>query len=732
MVPPDASGPEPGQIPSVTVTDRDMGTGSFTPGPARPDRPPMRVPELAGPPIDLRDARPVLATAARAWWTVAGMTVLLWGFQLFGYVDIYPIISLAVVVLGLWGLGTIVAVWHPRPVQPRTARALAGATLGLTIGSFLLWAYLQVLSSPAYGTDEVAFDQYAAQLARHGMNPYTHSMARAFSLFHVSPDGYTFLLNGHTVTSLSYPSLSFLLYVPFLMAGWSSQLAVGINVLAWAGGVVLTFVLLPRPLRPLAIVVGSFSVYISYAVGGVTDALFVPLLIGAVYRWDRFATTRGPTAWRGPVLLGLAMAMKQTPWLVLPFLVAGVALEARRLGGGGTATRTAGRYLAIAMGAFLVPNLWFIALSPRAWLSGVLTPIASHSVPAGQGLVGLTLYLGLGGGSLEAYTVALVVVFAALLVVYTATYPALKAWAVVCPAVVLFFSARSFGSYLVTLLPAALVAATSVQRPAAVAPGAPAPAPWRHVRWLIAGMVACSGIAVGAIFASGPPLAVAITSVRTTGQLATVVEIGVNVVNHSGRSEAPAFTVESGGQLTAFWTVGSGPTTLPAGARAHYTLLAPNFFAQPPITGGFQVVAFSSSPATVSTSRSYLPTTYHLSIDPDAVDGIVPVGQTVVLRAEILDKINRPVNLAGEPVYLGQVIYGQQGLVFGQAIINQGQIGQTPVVAFTDSQGVATFTVRGTQAGSDPVYFEANLVNARQFYPYGYSEIVPIRFGSSP
>ena len=29
------------------------------------------------------------------------------------------------------------------------------------------------------------------------------------------------------------------------------------------------------------------------------------------------------------------------------------------------------------------------------------------------------------------------------------------------------------------------------------------------------------------------------------------------------------------------------------------------------------------------------------------------------------------------------------------------------------------------------IYFEANLVNADQFYPYGYSEILPIRFGSS-
>ena len=462
------------------------------------------MPEWAGPPIDLRDARPVLSSAARAWWTVAGMTVLLWGFQLFGYVDIYPIISLAVVVLGLWGLGTIVAVWHPRSVQPRTARALAGATLGLSVGAFLLWAYLQVLSSPAYGTDEIAFDQYAAQLARHGMNPYTHSMARAFSLFHVSPDGYTFLLNGHTVTSLSYPSLSFLLYVPFLIAGWSSQLAVGINVLAWAGGVVLTFVLLPRPLRPLAIVVGSFSVYISYAVGGVTDALFVPLLIGAVYRWDRFATTRGPAAWRGPVLLGLAMAVKQTPWLVLPFLVAGVALEARRRVGA-AAARTAGRYLAIAVGAFLVPNLWFIAaVAPgvavrrahphrqphRARRSGARR---AHPLPRPGRRLARGVHRGPGRGIRR---------------------PAGRLHRHLPGAEGVGGDLPGGGALLlrpiVRQLPGHPAPRRAGGRHLGPAPrrggtGHSGPRPWRHVRWLVAGMVACSGLAVGAIFTSGPP-----------------------------------------------------------------------------------------------------------------------------------------------------------------------------------------------------------------------------------
>ena len=690
--------------------------------------PPLSVPEAAAPPSDSPTTG---IDGRRVWWTVAGVTVLLWGLQLFGYVDLYPVLSAAVVVLVLWGLGTIVAVWQPRQAPEWLHRLLAGCTVALSIGAFLIWSLLQILAKPAYGTDEVAFDQYAAQLLRHGMDPYTHSMAPAFALFHVSPDGYTFLLNGHVVTSLSYPALSFLLYVPFLAMGWSTELAVAVNVLAWAAGIVLTYVLLPRPIRPLAIVVGSFSVFISYAVGGVTDALFVPLLIGAVYRWDRFAWTRGPMAWLGPALLGLAMAVKQTPWLLLPFLVAGVALEARRLGAPRAGLLVGGRYLAIALAAFAIPNLPFLVVDPHAWLSGVLTPISSHTVPAGQGLVGLSLFLGLGGGSLASYTMALVVVLAALWIVFVVTYPTLRAWAVIAPALVLFFSARSFASYLVTLLPVALVAA------ATLGIGAPEPSvptegvvSRRAVRITVVGAIVLSAVAVGAIFTQSAPLAVRVTSVRTTGQLATVVQVGIEVTNTSGRTDQPSFTVESGGQITAFWLSRGGPSSLAPGQRAHYTLYAPNFFAQPPITGGFQVVAFGSSPASVSRSSSYLPTTLHLGIVPAAVSGVIPLGQPVVLRVALLDHLDRPVNEAGVPVYLGQVIYGQQGLVFGQAIINQGQVGQTPVVAYTGADGVATFTVRGTQRSVDPVYFEANLVDGRQYYPYGYSDIVPIRFGA--
>jgi uncharacterized membrane protein len=52
------------------------------------------------------------------------------------------------------------------------------------------------LANPSYGTDAVAFDQYAAQLVLHGHNPYTTSMAPALEMFHVPSNVWTLFLSG--------------------------------------------------------------------------------------------------------------------------------------------------------------------------------------------------------------------------------------------------------------------------------------------------------------------------------------------------------------------------------------------------------------------------------------------------------------------------------------------------------------------------------------------------------
>ncbi len=536
--------------------------------------------------------------------------------------------------------------------------------------------------------------------------------------------------------------MSFELYIPFLALGWSTQLAVGLNVAAWSASILLLFALLPRRFRAAALVLGSLTTYVAYAVGGVTDVLYVPLLVGAAYRWNRFPAERGWHKWRGPVLLGLAMSVKQEPWLLLPFVAVAVAFEADARLGPRRRLRVGAAYVGAALAAFALPNLPYFVGAPHAWVRGVLTPFIDHAVPTGQGAIGLSVFLHLGGGSLTAYSLFTIVLFVALLAVFATTYPALRPLTFLMPCLVLFFAVRSFSSYIVWMLPVALLAAvtsTSEERAVGrrrqirhdtVGQGPPGRSgPWRHWPWVVGvASVVCLGTLTVAM-ASSAPLAVEIVGLRTTGQLATVGQLQVHVTNTSSAPVTPAFTLDEGGSFTTFWPASGGPRSLRGGQQATYTLRAPNFPSQAPIGGGFQVAAFTTSPAAVSVSQAYVPATLHVGLSPDAFNGVIPVGRPVTVRAQLLNQFNRPVTTPDVSVYLGQIIYDQRGLIYSQASVNGRAPGQTPVAALTNGTGVATFTIVGTKATLDPVSFEANLVSSTQYYPYGYSEIVTMQFG---
>jgi uncharacterized membrane protein len=670
------------------------------------------------------------AWTERTLRTLAAVFLVTWSFRLAGYPTFGTWVAVPVVIMGLTGLLALVAAWLPRDtLTSRRLHQIDLVVLAAVIVALGIWCYFQIYTAPDYGTDEVAFDQYAAQLALHGINPYLHSMAAAFPLFHVSPNGYTFLLNGQPVTKLSYPALAFEQYLPLLAMGVTTQAAVWTDVAAWALGAIVLYAVLPRKLAPLAAVMVSLDVFTGYAVGGVTDFLFMPLLIGAAAGWDRFAWTRGPAAWRGPVLMGLAMAVKQTPWLIVPFVVAGIAAESRRLRDWTQALRDGVRYLGIAAVAFLVPNLPYLLNAPGAWLSGILTPVTAQTVPAGQGLVSLSLSLPLGGGSLRDFNFAAIVVLAALLACYLTTYPVLKPAAFLLPSIVLFFATRSFGSYLVTLIPAAVAAAATTQSPATTQ-RPQLPAPWRHWKWVVSGAASACALAILAALTSPSPLVMSIRSVRTTGQLATVDQVTVSVTNHSGHRLRPSFTVEDGMSMTAFWRRVHGPPALGPHQQAQYTIQAPSYFAMPSITNGFQVLAFSRAPPTVSRTGSYVASIWRTVLRPSTINQPVARGQMITVHAEIVNRLDQPVRAANVPVWLGQVIYGQSGTIPSEATINQAYGGQTPVSALTNAQGIATFTItlRSPVVPHAPIYFEANLIKSSSAYPYGYSPILAVRF----
>jgi uncharacterized membrane protein len=675
--------------------------------------------------------------AERTWWTIAGCMLLNWSVQLLTASTTFRWAAVLLVACGAWGLATAVASWLPLASSERFGRRrnlAAWMTAVMLVGTFAAWALVEVRISPGYGTDELAFDQYAAQLVQHGLNPYLHSMAPALTRFQVSPDGYTYTLTGAPVTAFSYPALGFLVYVPFLAIGWSTQLAVALDVIAWGAAVLLVFKCLPRPMRGAGLVLGSISVYAAYAIGGVTDVLYVPLLVGVAYRWDQFGLSR--RSYLGPVLLGLAMSIKQTPWLLLPFIVLGLAVDEYGRAGLAAAIRRGSKYVLVALVAFLIPNLPYAIASPSAWWNGMLTPLTGDLVPAGQGTVALSLFVRLGGGSLLAFTAATALFGLLLLLVYLGTYPLLRSATFALPALVFFFASRSYGNYLVSLLPAALVAAVTcgegLRDRKASSIGERVRRLGHSRVWRIATALVAAGFlgALAHALSARPPLALRVTAVRTSGQLATIEQLSLRVTNRTDSSVHPAFTLDESGALTTFWLRSRGPAVLAPRTSATYTLRAPNFPAQPPIAGGFTVVAFIRDPPSVSASAPYAPSSMHVALVPDAVNQPVRVGRQLVIDAELLDPFDRRVRRPNVPVYLGQTIYSQSGVQFSEAVINSSEPGATPVRAWTNSQGVATFVIVGTQATADPVYFEANLVNANEGYPYGYSPILPIRFAN--
>jgi hypothetical protein len=142
------------------------------------------------------------------------------------------------------------------------------------------------------------------------------------------------------------------------------------------------------------------------------------------------------------------------------------------------------------------------------------------------------------------------------------------------------------------------------------------------------------------------------------------------------------------------------------------------------------VVAFGEHPASVSRTGAYQASLWRVVLLPSTLSRPVTRGQDVTVHAEIVNRLDSRMYVANVPIYLGQVIYAQQGLQFGEAVINHGLPGQTPVEARTNARGVATFTIHSPVGGSNPVYFEANLVKPGSAYPYGYSPILSMRFRS--
>lgn len=605
------------------------------------------------------------------------------------------------------------------------------AILVAAVAALVAWSATVLIANPSYGTDEAAYVQYAARLFLHGTDPYKTNLAPALNVFGVPLQYATYLTNGGIASGLGYPGWAVLLTAPFVEITGGVQSVIVADLVCAIAGLVIAFCVLPRQWRSLAVVVVvDYSIIFGYVVSGDIAIFAFPALVLVAWRWSEVGAG-GHLGWRGGIgaaAMGVAIATTQLAWFVAPFVVVGIVICRRRELGSRAAAAVVARYLAIAAGVFLAINAPFIIQGPGAWVAGILGPLTQHAIPYGQGVIDLADFAGVGGGNLELYTLGAVAVYAGLLGLFMLRFDRLWRGALMLPVIALWFPTRSLAEYWMTLIGVWVVAiaATNPPRPATRHWSLRG---WRPPAWALSGLLVPAVAVLGLAITTPSPLRLDITSVRTNGQLEHVWRVRARVTNTSSTRLTPHYATDSIGQMTSFWRVISGPETIAPNSSAVVTLEAPNVGSMPGITSRFQLEAVTSSPETVSVSAPYTAEPYTLAMSPGSF-APVPLGTPVHIALHLRSTFGAPVHKAGVPVFLGQVIYGQDNLIPSEAAINGRPQGQSPVEARTNASGVANFDVVATTQQGSPLYFQAWATGTGGF-PFGYSPVVSVTWTGS-
>ncbi|MGH9299639.1 MAG: hypothetical protein ACRDZT_06955, partial [Acidimicrobiales bacterium] len=344
------------------------------------------------------------------------------------------------------------------------------------------------------------------------------------------------------------------------------------------------------------------GIFVAVFSAGGTDAMLLPFLIVAVWRWDRYGEGRaaGIASWIGPLALGLACALKQTPWFCVPFLVLGVGIEASRAGR--SPVRTSLRYLVVVIAAFAAVNLPFVIWNPIAWWRGTLTPLQAPLVADGQGLISLVLHGITGGADLSLLTLASALGYLMVLAMFVTWYPRFKrVWLLLLP-VPLFFAPRSLSSYLVDLVPVAVVAILTVRTSAQQSP--PDRRSLSRFAPLVAILLALGTALMAALALSSVPLELSIRSAAISRPDRSLNAVTVSVKNTTGTRVVPHFMVDTGSaHPTGFWLQASRQPVV-IGPYASVTVtLYPSVFTNFPKRGSHWLVeAYTEVPRSLSTS----------------------------------------------------------------------------------------------------------------------------------
>ena len=318
------------------------------------------------------------------------------------------------------------------------------AFLSLILTTAISWYVTTQIEHPAsYQTDALAFVHYSAMLYVRGVNPYGQDLQSALTMFSVSPEFLTLTPNGNLVITLNYPALLVIAFVPAVWAGLrDARIVIYLFEIAAIG---VIYVWAPKNIRSLALIplfAGS-DLAINFSAGSIADFIWVlPMVLMIVFMDHPIIAG---------VMFGLACAVKQTPWILAPFLLVWFLRTEPNRALSARLTRV-GFFTAASIVAFLVPNGWFMAQDFGAWYAGVVTPALGNLVVLSQGLSLITLAVGVPLPP-AFYLTATLIVGVTLLVEYYCYFEKLAYAVWAFPAIILWFSYRGLQNYFIFWTP---------------------------------------------------------------------------------------------------------------------------------------------------------------------------------------------------------------------------------------------------------------------------------------
>lgn len=305
------------------------------------------------------------------------------------------------------------------------------------IGALGFLLYMFCSTAPQFPTDESVFDLYAAHLFLLGKNPYDPAlMSNAFSFYNFpfrAFDPITPMTTGGYVNELTYPALSFLVFVPAAILKIKASI-----------------VMLPALLAPVFIVwyrawsrrewlrssyailpFVSLLLYTYQGASADTDVLWASLLMLSYMTLPRNKTSG--------ILFGFSLSVKQIPFIAAPFLLYFIYRE--------YGAKKTLAWITAAAAVFFVINGYFILENPGYWFSSMIANEFAPLIGIGFGIPQVS-FSGVFQVPRIYFTIIMVNLILILLALYVAKYQEMKYAFFVFPILIFLFNYRLFSQYL--------------------------------------------------------------------------------------------------------------------------------------------------------------------------------------------------------------------------------------------------------------------------------------------